>query len=51
MLQVKLVKGANLPSSEDKVLGNNKESLLHGTNVLKHVVSPRFALVPVCSLI
>jgi hypothetical protein len=26
MLQPKLVKGANLPGLEDKVLGNNKES-------------------------
>lgn len=26
MLQPKLVKGANLPGFEDKVLGNNKES-------------------------
>ncbi|KAI2508605.1 Transposase IS4 [Fragilaria crotonensis] len=42
MLRLKLVKGVNLPGSEDEVLGDNEESLLHGTNVLKHVVSPWF---------
>ena len=42
MLRLKLVKGVNLPGSEDEVVGDNEESLLHGTNVLKHVVSPWF---------
>ena len=42
MLRLKLVKGVNLPGSEDEVFGSNEESLLHGTNVLKHVVSPWF---------
>ena len=42
MLQLKLVKGANLPGSEEEQFGNNDESLLHGTNMLKHVVSPWF---------
>jgi hypothetical protein len=42
MLRLKLVKGANLTGSEDEVLGNNEESLLHDTNVLKYVVSPCF---------
>ncbi len=42
MLRLKLVKGADLPGSEEKQFGNSDESLLHGTNVLKHVVSPWF---------
>ena len=42
MLQLKLVKGANLTGSKNKVLANNEESLLQGTNVLKHVVLPWF---------
>ena len=42
MLRLKLFKGVNLPDSEDEVLGDNEESLLHGTTVLKHVVSPWF---------
>ena len=37
------VKGADLPGSEEEEqFGKNNESLLHGTNVLKHVVSPWF---------
>ena len=42
MLRLKLVKGADLPGSEEEQFGNNDDSLLHGTNVLKHVVSPWF---------
>jgi hypothetical protein len=42
MLRLKLVKGADLPCLEEEQFGNNNESLLHGTNVLKHVVSPWF---------
>ena len=43
MLRLKLVKGADLPGSEEEEqFGKNNESLLHGTNVLKHVVSPCF---------
>jgi hypothetical protein len=42
MLRLKLVKGADLPGSEKEQFGNNDESLLHCTNVLKHVVSPWF---------
>jgi hypothetical protein len=42
MLQLKLVKGADLPGSEEEQFGKNDETLLHGTNVLKHVVSPWF---------
>jgi hypothetical protein len=44
MLRLKLVKGANLTGSKEEVLGNNEESLLHGTNVLKHVVLPWFGM-------
>ena len=42
MLLLKLVKGADLPGSEEEQFGNKDESLLHGTDVLKHVVSPWF---------
>ena len=42
MLRLKLIKGADLPGSEEEQFGNKDESLLHGTDVLKHVVSPWF---------
>jgi hypothetical protein len=42
MLQLKVVKIADVPGSEEVQFGNNDESLLHGTNVQKHVVSPWF---------
>ena len=42
MLRLKLVKGANLPGVEDEDFADNSNSLLHGTRVLKHLVSPWF---------
>jgi Transposase IS4 len=43
MLRLKLVKGVNLPGvDEENFADNNDRSLLHGTQVLKHVVSPWF---------
>jgi hypothetical protein len=39
MLRLKLVQGADLPGSEEVQFGNNS---LHGSNVLKHIVSPWF---------
>ncbi|KAI2511132.1 Transposase IS4 [Fragilaria crotonensis] len=42
MLRLKLVKGANLPGVEDKEFADNSNSMLHGTRVLKHLVSPWF---------
>jgi hypothetical protein len=42
MLRLKLVKGVDLPGAEEEEFGANETSLLHGTNVLKQVVSPWF---------
>ena len=43
MLRLKLVKGADLVREEqDENQGNQEVGLLHGTQVLKHVVSPWF---------
>ncbi len=43
MLRLKLVKGADLVrEEEDENQGNQEVGLLHGTQVLKHVVSPWF---------
>jgi Transposase IS4 len=42
MLRLKVVKGVNLPGFDEEEFGSNENSLLHGTQVLKHVVSPWF---------
>jgi hypothetical protein len=42
MLRLKLVKGIDLVGEEDNDEPNNESSLLHGTQVLKTVVSPWF---------
>jgi hypothetical protein len=43
MLSLKLVKGTDLPGAKvEEYAPNGENSLLHGTNVLKHVVSPWF---------
>jgi hypothetical protein len=44
MLRLKLVKGVDLVGEEDSDEPNNESSLLHGTQVLKTVVSPWFGL-------
>ena len=42
MLRLKLVKGVDLSGEDDDGIEGNENSLLHGTNVLKQVVSPWF---------
>ena len=42
MLRLKLVKGVDLVGEEDSDEPNNESSLLHGTQVLKTVISPWF---------
>jgi len=44
MLRLKLVKGIDLVGEEGNNEPNNESSLLHGTQVLKTVVSPWFGL-------
>ena len=49
MLRLKLVKGIDLVGEEDNDDAPPDSSLPHGTNVLKHVVSPWFANRIVCA--
>ena len=42
MLRLKLVKGIDLVGEDDNDDAPTNSSLLHGTSVLKHVVSPWF---------
>jgi hypothetical protein len=42
MLRLKLVKGADLVGDDDENHDRNKNNLLHGTQVLKYLVSPWF---------